>query len=178
MDSPNLSIRSTDSDHPILPKRKNTPIAYLTRCETFCAGHRVHNPSLDDETNKTLFGKCNNPNGDGHNYKVEVTVKGSVDRTTGMVMNLLELRDIMAMVIEPLDHRRIDLDLEYFESSGLVATTENLAIYMWNKMSKLLPHTVTMVNLRLYETDKHFVDYKGELDDCSENCSMDGDLSN
>lgn len=176
MDSPNSSIGSTTSDHPILPKKKNTPIAYLTRCETFCAGHRVHNPSLDDETNRTLFGKCNNPNGHGHNYKVEVTIKGPVDRTTGMVINLLELRDIMAMVIEPMDHRRLDQDLEYFESSGMVATAENIAIYMWNKISKLLPHTTTMVNLRLHETDKHYIDYKGELEDCSGN-SMDAESS-
>lgn len=165
MDSPNSSIGSTTSDHPILPKKKNTPIGYLTRCETFCAGHRVHNPSLDDETNRTLFGKCNNQNGHGHNYKVEVTIKGPVDRTTGMVINLLELRDIMAMVIEPMDHRRLDQDLEYFAASGIVATTENIAIYMWNKISKLLPHTTSMVNLRLHETDKNFIDYKGELED-------------
>lgn len=174
MDSPNSSIGSATSDHPILPKRRNTPIAYLTRCETFCAGHRVHNPSLDDETNRTLFGKCNNPNGHGHNYKVEVTVKGPVDRTTGMVINLMELRDIMSMVIEPIDHMRIDQDIEYFETSGVVATAENMAIYMWNKIAKLLPHTTTMVNLRLWETDKHYIDYKGELEDCSEN-SMDAD---
>lgn len=177
MDSPNSSIDSTTSYHPILPKKKNTPIAYLTRCETFCAGHRLHNPSLDDETNRTIFGKCNNVNGHGHNYKVEVTIKGPVDRTTGMVINLLELRDIMAMVIEPMDHRRIDQDLEYFESSGLVATAENMAIYMWNKISKLLPHTTTMVNLRLYETDKHYIDYKGELEDCSGNSDHENDSS-
>lgn len=174
MDSPNSSIGSATSDHPILPKRKNTPIAYITRCETFCAGHRLHNASLDSETNRTLFGKCNNPNGHGHNYKVEVTIKGPVDRTTGMVINLMELRDIMSMVIDPMDHRRLDLDLEFFETTGMVATAENIAIYMWNKISKLLPHTTTMVNLRLHETDKHFIDYRGELEDCSES-SMDSD---
>lgn len=91
-----------------------------------------------------------------------------------MVINLMELRDIMAMVIEPMDHRRLDLDLEFFETTGMVATAENIAIYMWNKISKLLPHTTTMVNLRLHETDKHFIDYKGELEDCSES-SMDSD---
>lgn len=176
MDSPNSSIGSTTSDHPILPKKRNTPIAYLTRIETFCAGHRVHNSSLDNETNRTLFGKCNNPNGHGHNYKVEVTVKGPVDRTTGMVINLMELRDIMAMVIEPMDHQRLDQDLEYFSASGMVATAENIAIYMWNKITKLLPHTTTMVNLRLYETDKHYIDYKGELDDCS-GSSMDAETN-
>lgn len=176
MDSPNISIGSATSDHPILPKKKNTPIAYITRCESFSAGHRIHNPSLDAETNRTLFGKCNNPNGHGHNYKVEVTVKGPVDRTTGMVINLLELRDIMAMVIETMDHRRLDLDLEYFEVSGVTATAENIAIYMWNKISKLLPHTTTLVNLRLHETDKHYVDYKGELEDCSDD-SMDSEDS-
>lgn len=173
MDSPNSSIGSTTSDHPILPKKRNTPIAYLTRCEAFCAGHRIHNPSLDDETNRTLFGKCNNPNGHGHNYKVEVTIKGPVDRTTGMVINLMELRDIMTMVIEPMDHRRLDQDIDYFVSTGMVATAENIAIYMWNKISKLLPHATTMVNLRLYETDKHYIDYKGELEDSENSIDID-----
>lgn len=168
MHSPTSSIGSATSDHPILPQRKDTPIVYLTRIEKFCAGHRLHNPSLDDETNKTIFGKCNNFNGHGHNYKVEVTVKGPVDRTTGMVMNLLELRDIMAMVIDPLDHRRLDLDVEFFEMNNIVTTTENLAVYMWNKIAKLLPHTATLHNIRLYETDKHYVDYRGELEDSCE----------
>lgn len=175
MHSPSSSIGSATSDHPILPQKRDTPVAYLTRCENFCAGHRLHNPSLDDETNQTIFGKCNHMNGHGHNYRVEVTVKGPVDRTTGMVMNLLELRDIIAMVVEPLDHRRIDQDIEYFESNGIVATTENIAIYMWNKIAKLLPHTATLHNLRLHETDKHYVDYRGELEDCSEGCSIDVD---
>jgi 6-pyruvoyltetrahydropterin/6-carboxytetrahydropterin synthase len=166
MDSPTgSSCGSTNSDHPILPKKKNTPIAYLTRCETFCAGHRLMNTSLDDDTNRDLFGKCTNFH--GHNYKVEVTVKGPVNKISGMVMNVSELRDIMAMVIEPLDHRNLDQDIEYFQSNGKVATAENIAIYLWDKIKKLLPHETTLTNLRLHETDKNFLDYKGELEDSS-----------
>lgn len=173
--SSHSSIGSNTSDHPILSNITRSPIVYLTRVETFCAGHRMHNSNLDDQTNKTLFGKCNNPNGHGHNYKVEVTVKGPVDRATGMVMNLHELRDIMAMVIDPMDHRMLDQDLDYFCQSNIITTAENIAVYMWNKISRLLPHTTSMVNLRLHETDKHYVDYKGEqtnpessIDDCNE----------
>lgn len=115
--------------------------------------------------NKAIFGKCNNFHGHGHNYKVEATIKGPVDETTGMVINLSELRDIMAMVIEPLDHKRLDIDVEYFVTTGLVATAENIAVYLYNKIHKLLPHTISLVNLRLYETEKHFIDYKGEVED-------------
>ncbi|KAG9510318.1 6-pyruvoyl tetrahydrobiopterin synthase, partial [Fragariocoptes setiger] len=169
--SPPLSIadstssdHSISSDHPILsPNKVPTPVVYLTRVETFCAGHRLHNLTLDAETNRQLFGKCNNPNGHGHNYKVEVTIKGPVDRTTGMVMNLHELRDIMAMVIDPMDHKMLDQDLEHFCCSTTVTTAENIAVYMWNKMSKLLPQSTEMVNLRLHETDKHYVDYRGDM---------------
>lgn len=162
-------MESATSDHPILPKRNDAPKVYLTRIEKFCAGHRLHNPSLDDETNKSIFGKCNNTNGHGHNYRVEVTIKGLVDPTTGMVINLLELRDIMAMVIGPLDHKRLDVDIEYFEANNTVTTTENLTIYMWNKIAKLLPPTASLHNIRIYETDKHYVDFMGELEDSSAN---------
>lgn len=167
MDSPHSSISSTNSDqHPILPRPlKTRPIAYLTRIETFAAAHRMHNRNLDDDMNKAIFGKCNNQNGHGHNYKVEVTIKGPVDETTGMVINLSELRDIMTMVIEPMDHKRLDIDVEYFVTTGLVATAENIAVYLYNKIHKLLPHYISLVNLRLYETEKHYIDYRGEVED-------------
>lgn len=170
MNSPHSSISSSSSDqHPILPRPlKTRPIAYLTRVETFAAAHRMHNRNLDDDMNRNIFGKCNNPNGHGHNYKVEVTIKGPIDETTGMVINICELRDIMNLVLDPLDHRRLDMDVDYFLSSGIVTTAENIAVYIWNKINKLLPFTVTLVNLRLHETDKNYIDYKGELEDGDE----------
>ncbi|XP_039206476.1 6-pyruvoyl tetrahydrobiopterin synthase isoform X3 [Crotalus tigris] len=72
-------------------------------------------PSLSDEENRKLFGKCNNPNGHGHNYKVEVTVQGEINPLTGMVINLTDLNAYMEeAIMEPLDHKNLDKDVPYF----------------------------------------------------------------
>ncbi|KAJ0060673.1 hypothetical protein NL108_016871, partial [Boleophthalmus pectinirostris] len=72
-------------------------------------------PALSDEENKKVYGKCNNPNGHGHNYKVEVTVRGKIDAKTGMVMNLTDLkRCIEDVIMTPLDHKNLDKDVPYF----------------------------------------------------------------
>lgn len=71
---------------------------------------------LSDEKNKEVYGKCNNVNGHGHNYGLEVTVRGPVDPATGMVMNLSELKKyIEKVVMERLDHKNLDVDVTYFQ---------------------------------------------------------------
>nr|XP_034995563.1 6-pyruvoyl tetrahydrobiopterin synthase-like isoform X2 [Zootoca vivipara] len=115
---------------------------------------------LSDEENKKLFGKCNNANGHGHNYKVEVTVRGEIDPTTGMVINLTDLKDYMEeAIMEPLDHKNLDKDVPYF--AEVVSTTENVAVYIWENLQKHLPKG-TLYKVKVYETDKNVVVYKGE----------------
>jgi len=134
---------------------------YLTRRETFSACHRLHSKQLNDEENKKIFDKCNNPNGHGHNYTVEVTVKGRVDNKTGMVMNITDLKKAMKIAImDTLDHKNIDLDVPYFEN--VVSTTESVAVYIWKEIVKLLPNNVTLDQVKIWETDKNIVVYKGE----------------
>ncbi|XP_076856220.1 6-pyruvoyl tetrahydrobiopterin synthase-like [Brachyhypopomus gauderio] len=135
-------------------------IAYITRVQSFSACHRLHSKSLNDEENRRIFGKCNNPNGHGHNYKVEVTVRGKIDHNTGMVMNLTDLKQhIEEAIMKPLDHKNLDLDVPFF--ADIVSTTENLAVYIWESMSRLLP-AHTLYEVKLYETDKNMVVYRGE----------------
>ncbi|KAG1935651.1 6-pyruvoyl tetrahydrobiopterin synthase [Pimephales promelas] len=74
-------------------------VGFITRVQSFSASHRLHSKSLSDEENKRIFGKCNNPNGHGHNYKVEVTVRGKIDRNTGMVMNLTDLKECIEVTL-------------------------------------------------------------------------------
>ncbi|XP_078235720.1 6-pyruvoyl tetrahydrobiopterin synthase isoform X3 [Pogona vitticeps] len=115
---------------------------------------------LSDEENQKLFGKCNNPNGHGHNYKVEVTVRGEIDPTTGMVINLTDLKDYMEeAIMEPLDHKNLDKDVPYF--ADVVSTTENVAVFIWENLHKRLPEG-TLYKVKVYETDKNIVVYKGE----------------
>ncbi|XP_069050591.1 6-pyruvoyl tetrahydrobiopterin synthase [Lepisosteus oculatus] len=134
--------------------------AYITRVESFSACHRLHSNSLSAEENKRIFGKCNNPNGHGHNYKVEITVRGKIDPETGMVMNLTDLKHyIEEAVMKPLDHKNLDKDVPYFANA--VSTTENLAVFIWDSLVKLLPQNA-LYEVKIHETDKNIVVYRGE----------------
>ncbi|XP_053269602.1 6-pyruvoyl tetrahydrobiopterin synthase [Pleuronectes platessa] len=135
-------------------------VGYITRIQSFSACHRLHSIHLSDEENKKVYGKCNNPHGHGHNYKVEVTIRGKIDRVTGMVMNLTDLkRCIEDVIMTPLDHKNLDKDVPYFAS--VVSTTENVAVYIWDNMVKaLLPNL--LYEIKIHETDKNIVVYRGE----------------
>ncbi|XP_030899958.2 6-pyruvoyl tetrahydrobiopterin synthase [Melopsittacus undulatus] len=135
-------------------------LARISRTVTFSACHRLHSKSLSNEENQKLFGKCNNPNGHGHNYKVIVTVHGEIDPVSGMVINLTDLKRYMQeAIMEPLDHKNLDKDVPYF--AEVVSTTENLAVFIWENLKKLLPMG-TLYKVKVYETDQNIVVYKGE----------------
>uniref|UniRef100_U3IH14 6-pyruvoyl tetrahydrobiopterin synthase n=2 Tax=Anas TaxID=8835 RepID=U3IH14_ANAPP len=135
-------------------------LARLSRAVSFSACHRLHSKALSDEENLKLFGKCNNPNGHGHNYKVIVTVRGEIDPVSGMVINLTDLKEYMQQAImEPLDHKNLDKDVPYF--AEVVSTTENVAVFIWENLKKLLPMG-TLYKVKVYETDQNIVVYKGE----------------
>ncbi|CAN7940998.1 unnamed protein product, partial [Ixodes hexagonus] len=135
------------------------PVASVTRIECFSACHRLHSPSLSDKENAQIYGKCNNPNGHGHNYKLEVTVRGPVDRDTGMVINLATLKNsIQCEVMDVLDHKNIDKDVPHFRDK--VSTTENLAVFIWQQLRDVLPEHLQL-RITLHETDKNVVSYEG-----------------
>jgi 6-pyruvoyltetrahydropterin/6-carboxytetrahydropterin synthase len=135
------------------------PIAYLTRRETFSAAHRLWSERLTAEQNLALFGACAREHGHGHNYALEVTVRGEIDPATGVVINLTAVRDaVRALVIDGVDHRHLNLDAT--PCSGVNPTAENLAGVFW---SLLQSHFGDLLHrIRLYETDKNWVDYQGE----------------
>src|SRR5690348_9971579 len=133
---------------------------YLTRKVEFAASHVYHNPALSPEENRRLFGKCNNPNGHGHNYTLEVTVKGKVDGTSGFVIDLKELKETMNReVLDLLDHRFLNKEIAEF--AKLVPTTENLALYIWQRLAPKFK-VAKLHRVRVYETVDLFVDYYGE----------------
>jgi 6-pyruvoyltetrahydropterin/6-carboxytetrahydropterin synthase len=132
---------------------------YVTRRMTFSAGHRLHNDALSAEENKRIFGKCNNPNGHGHNFTVEVTVAGEIDARTGMVYNLRDLKKIMEEVIENgLDHKNLNLDVP--ELKGVIPTAENLAAAIWRMLAGRLPPGL-LQEVKLVETENNFVSFRG-----------------
>jgi 6-pyruvoyltetrahydropterin/6-carboxytetrahydropterin synthase len=135
-------------------------MVYLTRKAEFSASHLYHNPELSPEENKRIFGKCNNPHGHGHNYTLEVTVKGQVDQRSGFVVDLKELKEIMNReVIEAVDHRFLNKEVAEFKDR--IPTTENLAITIWGWLKPKLS-VAALHRIRVYETPDLFVDYYGE----------------
>jgi len=133
---------------------------YLTRKCEFSASHYYHNPQWNDEENRRVFGKCANLNGHGHNYTLEVTVKGEIDPVTGFVVDLKELKDILNHeVVEAMDHRHLNKEVPEFAST--IPTSENIAIAIWRRLEQKL--TVAKLHrVRLYELPDLFVDYYGE----------------
>lgn len=139
------------------------PIAYLTRVEKFSACHRLHSVQLTDEQNVATYGKCNNANGHGHNYTLETTIRGPVDTVTGMVMNISDLKVILqTAVMDLFDHKHLDKDVKLFRDTDLVSTTENLAVAIFDIVSPQLPKHVSLHCIKLHETDKNVVEYRGE----------------
>ena len=135
------------------------PIGYAIRSESFNAAHRLHSKLLSDEANKIVYGKCNNPNYHGHNYRWTVTLRGPVDAQTGMVYNIADLKKAMQQVMVDVDHKNLDLDVEYF--CNKVSTTENLSVYLWEKMVQLVP-TGILYEVKVEETEKNCFVFRGE----------------
>ena len=134
--------------------------AHLTRRYMFSASHRLHSAEMSEEENRATYGKCNNPNGHGHNYTLEVTVKGAVDPKSGFVVDLKQLKDVMSReVLDALDHRFLNKEVPEFFTR--IPTTENLAIAIWQRLAPKL-NAAQLHRVRVYETPDLFVDFYGE----------------
>ncbi len=126
-------------------------MVYLTRTEHFNAAHKLYNPEWSYEKNEEIFGKCANENWHGHNYELLVTVKGKPDAGTGFVFDVKKLSDLIKEhVIEHVDHRNLNVDVEFMK--GKMCSTENLAIAIWQQLTPHLPDAVKLHAIKLYET--------------------------
>jgi 6-pyruvoyltetrahydropterin/6-carboxytetrahydropterin synthase len=131
----------------------------ITRKIEFSASHLYHNPAFSAEENRRVFGKCNNPHGHGHNYALEVTIAGSPDPKTGMVLDLVELKEILELeIMQRMDHRF--LNYEVAELKGKIPTCENIAIAIWDLLAPKIKQG-RLHRVRLYESPDLFVDCIG-----------------
>ncbi len=131
----------------------------VNRKAHFNAAHRLFRSDWSDEKNAEVFGKCSNPNYHGHNYELIVSVTGEIDPTTGFVIDMKDLKQLIKdEVEEPLDHK--NLNKEVVEFKELNPTAENIAVVIWNK---LRPHIETKhkLSITLYETPRNYVTYNG-----------------
>ena len=135
-------------------------MVYLTRKIEFSAAHRYHNPDFSAEENRRIFGKCNYPNGHGHNYVLEVTVGGETDPATGMVLDLKELKDLLDReVMDRMDHR--SLNHEVAELAGRIPTCENVAAVIWELLAPKIRRG-KLARVRLWESPDLYVDCYGD----------------
>jgi len=133
---------------------------YLTRREHFCASHILSNPKFSEKENFEIYGKCASPNGHGHNYEIEVTVAGMPDPSTGMVLDLKKLSEIIDVeILEKVDHKNLNLDVDFLE--GIIPTAENLAVVFWNILKTKLP-AGKLHSIKIYETPTNYAEYRGE----------------
>jgi len=133
------------------------PKVAIFRKEHFNAAHRLHNPNWDDETNKVIFGKCNNPHYHGHNYELIVKIIGYPEPETGYVIDTKKLSDIIKkLVIEKFDHKNLNEDCLDFQH--LNPTVENIAIVIYNLIRPAIDETLAL-QIRLYETENNFADF-------------------
>ncbi len=136
-------------------------IVYLTRKEQFNAAHRLWVYDWSEEKNRSVFGNCSNKNFHGHNFKLFVTVKGTPNPETGMIINAKDLGRIMReQVVDVLDHTNLNLDPNFLDER-LQTTTENLVIQIWHHLQRFLKDC-DLHCVRLEETDKIAAEYYGE----------------
>jgi 6-pyruvoyltetrahydropterin/6-carboxytetrahydropterin synthase len=132
-------------------------IVRVGRRESFNAAHQLYDPGLSDAENRRLFGKCANLH--GHNYVLEVVVAGQVDQSSGYVLDLKVLSDVVCrQVIQDVDHRNLNTDVPWLK--GCIPTAENLALAFWERLQPEFPEGL-LQSLRLWETDKNWAEVGG-----------------
>ena len=131
----------------------------VCRKSHFNAAHKLVNQNWSNDKNLKVFGKCSYDNYHGHNYELIVKLNGDIDPDTGMVMDLSVLKKIIKKEVEDvLDHRNLNLDIPYFEDR--VPSTENLAVFIWNKLNDAIEMECNL-SIVLFETPRNFVEYSG-----------------
>tara|TARA_B100001109_G_scaffold227281_1_gene201840 strand:- start:417 stop:830 length:414 start_codon:yes stop_codon:yes gene_type:complete len=137
-------------------------MVHITRRERFSAAHKLAKSDWSEEKNHEVFGKCSNPNWHGHNYELWVTVKGKPEPSTGFVVDLSALGDLMKeKVISQVDHKNLNLDVDFMK--GKMTSTENIAIAIWEQLEKPVTELGGILHcVKLQETENNYVEYYGE----------------
>ena len=135
-------------------------MVYLTRVEHFNAAHKLYNPEWSKEKNEDVFGKCANENWHGHNYELFVTIKGEPDPDTGFLFDAKKLSMLIKEnVLDKLDHKNLNVDVPFLQ--GILCSTENISKAIWQQLVSYLPQAVQLHCIKLYETQRIYVEYFG-----------------
>jgi 6-pyruvoyltetrahydropterin/6-carboxytetrahydropterin synthase len=152
---------------PISSRRSRPPsvralagTVFITRQVHFNSAHRLHNPAKSLAWNRKQYGLCTNPHWHGHNYVLEVTLKGRPDPVTGYIMDLARLKRILhRAVVDRCDHRNLNDEVDFLR--GIIPSTENLVIAFWHEIEPLIPAPARLHCVRLYETPRNYAEFHG-----------------
>ncbi|MBL9219152.1 MAG: 6-carboxytetrahydropterin synthase [Opitutaceae bacterium] len=145
---------------PAQPVRALRGTVSITRQVHFNSAHRLHNPTKSQAWNKKQYGLCTNPHWHGHNYVLEVTLRGEPDPVTGYIIDLGELKRILhRAVVDPCDHRNLNDEVPFLR--GIIPSTENLVIAFWHEIAPHIPAPATLHCVRLYETPRNYAEFFG-----------------
>jgi 6-pyruvoyltetrahydropterin/6-carboxytetrahydropterin synthase len=132
----------------------------LKRRYHFSAAHRLNNPAFSDDKNWAVFDKCNNPNGHGHNYELEVMIAGTPHPDTGMLMDLAVLDELVEThIVKLVDHKHLNLDVAMFK--GINPTAENIAIVFYRQLQPFILAPARLHGVRLVESKNNAAEYYG-----------------
>jgi len=135
------------------------PKVTVHRKAHFNAAHRLYRKDWSDEKNTAVFGKCSNPNFHGHNYDLEVSVTGEIDKETGFVMDLSILRKLIKEEVEEaFDHKNLNIEVAEFKEVN--PTAENISVVIYDKLRTKINKNLEL-SIKLYETPRNFVTYSG-----------------
>lgn len=134
-------------------------VVTITRQVHFNSAHRLWNPTKSQEWNTTQFGLCTNPHWHGHNYVLEVSLRGRPDPDTGCIMDLGDLKQLLnEVIVNKCDHRNLNDEVDFLR--GIIPSTENLVIAFWNELAPRIP-AGRLHCVKLYETPRNFAEYHG-----------------
>jgi 6-pyruvoyltetrahydropterin/6-carboxytetrahydropterin synthase len=135
-------------------------VVNITRQAHFSASHRLYNPTMSEAWNQKQYGLCANEAGHGHNYVLEVTVRGQPDPVTGYIIDLAQLKKIMhRTVVDKCDHRNLGTEVDFLRD--IIPSTENLVIAFWHEIAPHIAMPARLYSVRLYETPRNFAEFFG-----------------
>lgn len=155
-----MPVKAAHRPRSSTPASRSLPgVAFVTKRVHFNAAHRLHNPDFSAAWNRKQFGLCNNPRWHGHNYVLEVTVKGPVDPRTGYVIELGDLKRVLhEAIVAKCDHRNLNEEVDFLRD--ILPSTENLVIAFWREIEPRVP-SGRLHCVRLYETEHNYAEYFG-----------------
>jgi 6-pyruvoyltetrahydropterin/6-carboxytetrahydropterin synthase len=129
---------------------------FISRIYLFSAAHRLYNPAFNDSENQTIYDKCNNINGHGHDYTLEVTLTGFPDPETGKIITLPEFDKKVNSVLKKVNYKHLNIEVDYFKEQ--ISSGEYIIQYLWQQINKMFPQGM-LYHLKLWETSNNYFDF-------------------